>query len=469
MLTCSHYIDGVLIGSDTEFVTCEPWTGARFARVAQAGPAEIDAAVSACVRASRIWRRTPLGDRIAAVADMLAFMQRPQFIEHAAQVISKETGKPAGLAREEVVESLDFIAAYLREARSVSEVCDLGEVGARHSALLRSQPVGVCAVIKPWNFPLQMIVWSVFPALLSGGGCIIKPSEHAPASAAVLIDVLKASDLPAGLVNILNGPGEVGAALAGHPAVSFVSLTGSVRAGRAVAELCARQLKPCQLELGGSDPALVLPDADLPETARSIAAAAFAHAGQVCTSIKRIIVDHDVRDAFVEQLRSAVTRLERGVDYGPMINRKQFEAAGRFLDDALASECEILAGARPSGDDLFFDPVLLSEGNGSAALLHDECFGPVRPILEATSTDAMVEAANATPYGLGASIWTRDTELAIRLSERIEASLVWVNDHNIAHPALPWTGRKSSGFGPPLGGNALAASQMHQSVMIRRS
>jgi acyl-CoA reductase-like NAD-dependent aldehyde dehydrogenase len=312
----------------------------------------------------------------------------------------------------------------------------------------------VVAVIKPWNYPLEMIAWSLFPALLAGNTVVVKPSEKSAAVAMAFAEMASDLALPPGILNIIHGDGSTGSLLVQNDTVRFVSFTGSVRAGRQIAAECARRLIRCSLELGGNDAAIVLPDADLDLTANGLVWGAFCNGGQVCVGIKRAYVDQSIYPQLLEAISSRIRDLRPFVDVGPMVDEQQRDTVVEFVADAVSRGAQAITGVSDDGP-LYFPPVVLTNVDPSSRLLSDECFGPVLPLVQVKSTEEAVALANKSNYGLGASIWTSNHDAARVLAGKLEVGMVWVNDVNVAFPQAVWGGLKNSGSSFELGAEAI--------------
>jgi succinate-semialdehyde dehydrogenase/glutarate-semialdehyde dehydrogenase len=437
----------------------DPATGEVWRTYAAALPDEIASAVAAARNAQREWGARPVRER----ARMLERFRRVLFDRRreVADLLMRENGKPAGEAMAaEVATILDFASYYAREAPRV-----LGGSGWRAShglAMWRKrvrityEPYGVVAVIAPWNYPFLLAAGVTLPALVAGNSVILKPSELTPSSGMLLGELLRAAGVPPGVITVLPGDGATGAALIAA-GVDKVSFTGSVATGRRVAVACAEQLLPCSLELGGSDPAIVLEDADVEHAARGVAWGRFTNAGQTCVAPKRVFVVASRYDAFVDALRRTVAALHIGPgaagdsDVGPLIRPSQVTQLRAQLDDALARGARILAQA-PIGagaGERFFPPTVLGDVTTSMRVLNEETFGPLLPVIRVRDLEDAVRQANASTFGLSASIWTGDHGQAAEIASRLEAGTVAINDvAMVAGMAdVPHGGVKASGLG----------------------
>jgi succinate-semialdehyde dehydrogenase/glutarate-semialdehyde dehydrogenase len=332
----------------------------------------------------------------------------------------------------------------------------------------RKYPIGICAAVLPFNFPVSLYAWKVAPALMAGNAVIAKPASTAPLTEIVLTQMMHEAGVPAGIANLVTGPSRtVGETLIRHPAVKKIALTGSTETGKAVYEAAAAGLKHLTLELGGSDPTVVCDDADLEMAAETIVKSGrFRNAGQSCTSVKRVYVFERIFEQFSDLVAQYAQKLRLGnglepaVEMGPLNNAQVREDVERLLQDALKRGALVTAGGgRPSGREydrgFFLQPTVLLNVPDDATIWQEECFGPVLPLMKVRDLDEAIERANSSPYGLGSAIWSENDKRIERFVDRIHAGMVWVNYKPLSLPEAPFGGVKDSGIGRELGAEGL--------------
>jgi acyl-CoA reductase-like NAD-dependent aldehyde dehydrogenase len=401
--------------------------------------------------------------------------QQDEFID----VLLRESGKPrTEILMMEIYSACDALTYYAKHAAQMlrSEKRPLhGVMRFVKKLRIEYRPLGVIGVISPWNGPFILSLNPTIQALLAGNAVLLKPSEVTPFSGKLVGDLLEAVALPEGLLTVLTGDGETGAALV-EAGVDKISFTGSVKTGRSVAEACARQLIPCTLELGGKDPMIVCEDANLDNAAGGAIAGAFLNSGHVCCGIERAYVVDQVADEFIQKVLERVSRLRQGCqgdfDVGAIFWDRQMEIIEAHVADAIAKGAKVLAGGRrnPSLDGLFFEPTVLSEVNHDMLIMREETFGPVLPIMRVSDLDEAVRLANHSHYGLGATIWTRDNSSGIELARRIDSGSACINDMTVTYGVLeaPFGGIKNSGLGQIHGPNALRGFTHPKPILIDR-
>ena len=433
-----------------------PADGRVVAELALAQPADVDAAV-ACARAALPgWSGATPAERSAVLATLAELLQA-----HAAEVVAEEvsqTGKPVRLATEfDVPGSVDNIAFFAGAARHL-EGKATAEYSADHTSSIRREAVGVVATITPWNYPLQMAVWKVIPALAAGCSVVIKPAELTPLTTLTMARLAKEAGLPDGVLNVITGAGaDAGQALAGHPGVDVVTFTGSTPVGRKVMAAAAAQGHRTQLELGGKAPFVVFDDADLEAAVHGAVAGALINSGQDCTAATRAIVAANLYDDFVAGVAELMGKIVVGdpqdpdTDLGPLISFAHRAKVAAIVDRAPAQGARVVTGGRaPDLPGAYYLTTLLADVAEDSEAYRDEIFGPVLTVRRHNGDDDALRQANDTDYGLAASAWTRDIYRAQRASREIKAGCVWINDHIPIISEMPHGGLGASGFGKDM-------------------
>ncbi|MCO5972388.1 gamma-aminobutyraldehyde dehydrogenase [Actinoallomurus soli] len=431
----------------------DPSTGETYAQAPLSGPADVDAAMTAAAAAFEQWRDATPGERSLALLRIADAIEARA--EDLVQAECRNTGKPLQLTRDEEVgpmaDEFRFFAgcARLLEGRSA------GEYMTDHTSMIRREPIGVCAQVTPWNYPMVMATWKIAPALAAGNTVVLKPSDTTPVTTLMLAEIA-AEFLPPGVLNVVCGDRDTGRELVGHPIPQMISVTGSVRAGMQVARQAAGSLKKVHLELGGKAPVLVFDDADVAKTARGIAEAGYFNAGQDCTAATRVLATPGVYDDLVAALaeRAQATRVGPPSDedafYGPLNNANQLDRVTGFLDRAPA-HAEVVAGGGRVGDrGYFYAPTVVTGLRQDDEMIQSEIFGPVITVQRVADEDEAISMANGVPYALAASVWTRDHGRAMRMSKRLDFGAVWINTHIPFVSEMPHGGFKHSGYGKDL-------------------
>ncbi len=446
-----RYLTDVWHDASRTFSVRSPSTGEVVGEVADCGAAEALSAIEAAWSAFEAWRSTTAFERSAVLRRWHDLMLERR--DELARVMSREMGKPVREARGEVAYAAGFVAWYAEEATRVyGEVFPSSAANKRLLAL--RQPVGPVYAVTPWNFPLAMVTRKAAPALAAGCSFVLKPAEQAPLSALLLADLWREAGGPPGTLQVLpaSDPVALSDVMMQDPRIRKVTFTGSTEVGRILYGKSAATIKKLSLELGGHAPYLVFDDADVDDAVRQVMACKYRNAGQTCVCTNRIYVHRTVLDAFVERFTAATAALRVGdpldeaTDVGPLVDRQGLEKVERHMADARAKGAEVVTGGSAM-DGLYFTPTVLVGVTRDMLLMHEETFGPVAPILVFDADDEAVRAANDTPYGLAAYLYTRDLERAWRVSEALDYGIVGVNDGVPSVPFAPFGGVKQSGIG----------------------
>jgi acyl-CoA reductase-like NAD-dependent aldehyde dehydrogenase len=440
-------INGNLEDSDSRLDVINPATGTVFASCPAAGVTELDRAVAAARQACRSWRRTSYADRAALVGKLADALRENQ--DELAKLLTQEQGKPIGQS----VAEIDRGAAQSEGMVGIEIPVETLIEDEQRTIELHYRPLGVVGIITPWNAPVNLALGPLVSALYTGNSVVLKPSPYTPLTTLKLGELLK-DIFPAGVVNVLAGGDELGQAMTEHADIDKISFTGSVATGKKVLASSAGTLKRVTLELGGNDPAIVLPDADPKAIAKKIFFASFVNSGQVCMAIKRIYVHESLYDelcqALVEEANQAKvgSGLDPDTKLGPLQNKMQYDKVVNIIEDTKRSGATFLTGGEvPDTPGYFIPPTLVTDVDESSRIVTEEQFGPIVPILRYSDVDDAIERANNTRFGLSGSVWTSDPERGREVAAQLEVGTAWVNQHRATSAFVPFGGAKESGYG----------------------
>ncbi|RST77300.1 gamma-aminobutyraldehyde dehydrogenase [Siminovitchia acidinfaciens] len=429
-----------------------PATEEIIADIPLCGEGDVDKAVEAAGNAFKTWKDTTPKERSLVLLKLAEAVE--ENIDRFALLESKNVGKPVDVAKSDVNGFIDILRFYSGAARNLQGL-STGEYLENHTSMIRREPVGVVASITPWNYPLAMAGWKIGPALAAGNTVVLKPSELTPLTTLLLAEI---SDgiLPPGVLNVVTGYGEiVGAALSKHKKVQMISLTGSVRAGMAVAREAAQTLKKVHLELGGKAPVLIFDDADISKAAAGIKTGAFYNSGQDCTAATRLYVSEKIYDQFIDELVSSVQNInvgdpmEPGVEMGPLVSKAHRERVHGFVERAKKNlNVQVLTGGEELNQrGFYYKPTVITGVKQSDEIVQEEVFGPIITVIPFSNDEEAIEKANDCKYGLAASVWTSSIDRAMNMTKQLDFGAVWTNTHLSIVSEMPHGGSKFSGYG----------------------
>jgi betaine-aldehyde dehydrogenase len=460
--------------SGQRFENVNPATGEVICEVAAADPAAVDKAVDAAKRAQREWIALSAAARARVLARVAELLRARKMQLARIEVI--DTGKPIQEAPEADIGSaadcFEFFAGLAQVVQG--EHIPLGETVFAYT---RREPLGVCAGIGAWNYPIQIASWKTAPALASGNAMVFKPSELTPTTAVELAKIVEEAGAPPGLFSVVLGKGDVGAALANHPGIAKISLTGSVPTGKRVMAAAAGTLKHVTMELGGKSALIVFDDADLDDAVAAALLGNFFTQGEICSNGTRVFVQDGIRDAFVERLVARTRAIRLGdplqpeTQMGPMISAAHLEKVLTYVKAGEAEGAKLLTGGRRVTDGAlargyFIEPAIFDACRDDMTIVREEVFGPLLSVLSFDTEEEAIGRANATPFGLAAGVMTRDLSRAHRAAAALEAGVVWINSYNMTPVVMPFGGSKQSGIGRENGLAALDFYTERKSVYV---
>ncbi|MCA1190718.1 aldehyde dehydrogenase family protein [Saccharopolyspora sp. 6V] len=456
-----HFIDGAFHTTAAETIALiDPSTGGTVAEVPSGTRADVDRAAAAARAAFADWGRTTPRERADLLLEIASRVEARA--DEFARLESLDTGKPRTVAADDVQGTVDVFRFAAGAGRAFTEA-GAAEYVRDHTSILLREPVGVVGAIVPWNYPLLMAAWKIAPILAVGDTVIVKPAEQTPLTLLLLADVVR-DLLPAGVFNVVLGIGPVvGAALAEHPQIDLVAVTGSVGSGRAGAAAAADSVKRVHLELGGKAPVVIFEDADLEAAAEALRTAGYWNSGQECGAGTRVLVHESVADRFVELLAEQVGAIAVGepgagddIEVGPLISQAQLDRVRGFVERAEGEGARAVVGGRAlPGPGFFLAPTVLVDVEQGTEASREEIFGPVITVETFQDEEEAVTRANDVVYGLAASVWTTNAARSLDVPRRLDFGTVWVNSHLVLASEVPWGGFKGSGYGRDLSVYAL--------------
>jgi acyl-CoA reductase-like NAD-dependent aldehyde dehydrogenase len=463
--------------SGEEMPVVNPATEEEFETVPKSGHEDVDAAVAAAKEAFEEWSKKDPDDRAAAMRAAIAKVE--ESAKEIAGLLTKEQGKPFSESMGELHHFLHGMNYYADLASKIEGTyANLPSALGKAYGMVIKKPIGVCAAIVPYNFPLTLMGTKVGPALAAGNTIVVKPADTTPLATLRVVGLMQESGLPPGVVNVVTGPGkEVGEALATHPDVRRVAFTGSTQVGRRLMEIAAPKFKRISAELGGSDPVIVLPDANVDAAVLGINIGRFFNAGQACLAAKRVYVFAEVYDEFMEALTKRVARYELGdgmekaekpkIRMGPLNAPRHRDLISDQLQDAVDNGAKVaVGGGNANGKGYFFEPTVIENAPHDSRVVREETFGPLLPVWKVDDVDEAIRLANDSPYGLGSSVYTHNVNWIHRASQEIEAGMTWVNQLHFGYDELPFGGVKESGIGREHGKEAIEHYLEQKSVVV---
>lgn len=465
-MTFPMTVNGLMIETEDRISVTNPATGQVFGSAPDASQAELDQAVAAARAALPAWRETWWEDRAETLKDIAHAMT--EHLDELAGLLTREQGKPLADARSEISRSIQWIE-HVADLTLEDEI--INDMPGR-SIRIRHVPIGVVAALAPWNFPITLAVWKIAPALLAGNTVVLKPSPFTPLTTLRLGQII-APLLPPGVINVISGSDRLGPWLTAHPGIDKIAFTGSTQTGKAIMGSAAERLRRVTLELGGNDAAIVLPDVDLEDVVPKLFWAAFRNNAQFCLATKRLYVHESIYEPFIKAFAEFAAQvklgngLEEGTQIGPVQNQGQWQRVRQFVERARQRGERVLEIApERTPEQGFFHPIVLVDSPpDDSEIVSEEVFGPVLPILRFKDVDEVLQRVNASEYGLGGSVWSRDTQRAQEIAQRIESGTVWVNTIHELYPSLPFGGHKASGIGVENGMAGLMEYVQFQTVI----
>jgi acyl-CoA reductase-like NAD-dependent aldehyde dehydrogenase len=461
-------IDGKTVTTASRMDVVNPATGKAFATVPVAGEKELDAAVVAARAAQRGWNALGIGLRremLISLSEAIA-----ENTEAFTQLFVKEQGRPAAMAKREIIRG----ASWLEEVARQDLPVDVVEDAEGRRVEVHHQPLGVVAAIVPWNFPFLLAIWKIAPALLVGNTLVLKPSPFTPLCALKLGELARRI-LPPGVFNVISGEDSLGPLMTAHPGFAKISFTGSTATGKRVMEAAAKDLKRITLELGGNDAAIVMPDVNLDKVAQKIFFGAFFNTAQVCIATKRLYIHESIYDALRDRLVALAKATAVGDGsapesvFGPIQNAPQYRRVKALIEAARTQGLVLIEGREVPKEGYFIPITLVDNPPDDARVVTEEAFGPVLPLLKFSDVDDVIRRSNNSPYGLAGAVWSANIGEAMAIARRMETGTVWINDNLQNAPHIPFAGFKQSGFGVENGRGGLLEFTQPQTIFVPKA
>lgn len=476
MKTYLNFVNGQPVGSERTFESLNPATGEVLGLAPISTAEQVKAAIAAARAAQPAWAARPDAERKALMMQLAEAIK--QNAPYLAEWVTREQGKPLGGLGPDQVPGSRFELWGCEVWTQVPASFDLPvevvfEDDTRRDEVHR-KPFGVVAAIAPWNWPLLIAIWQIIPSIRAGNTVVIKPSEYTTIGTLELVRVI-GELLPKGVINTVSGPGEVGSWLVSDPGIDKIMFTGSGPTGAKIAEAAARNMVPTTMELGGNDAAIMLPDADPKAMAMGLFWGAFINMGQTCACAKRLYVHESLFEPTVQALKELAEAMpmgngmDDGMVMGPIQNKMQYDKVVSLVESAKKAGATIVCGGAPKGGPGYFYPLTLVTGlKDGDRLVDEEQFGPVLPIIKYSNVEDAIASANRLDAGLGASVWSSDIEKAKQVAGRIQAGTVWINQHGMIHPMVPFGGAKGSGYGVEFGLEGLKSVTRPQVISVKK-
>lgn len=465
-----NLIDGEMVETAQTMEVVNPANEEVIGTVPACGKDELDRAVAAARRAFKIWSKTPMEERRAAIRKISGIIKENADELH--RLLTAEQGKPHQQAMGEVIGASMMVGAQ----SSLDLDDEVNEDSDTRLSRTRRVPVGVVGGIVPWNFPVMMAMQKIAPAMLSGCTIVLKPSPFTPLTTLRIAELIKDA-APAGVINVITGEDSLGPLITEHPDIDKITFTGSTATGKKIMEGASRDLKRITLELGGNDASIVLPDADVGKVAEQLFWSSFSNAGQICVAAKRVYIHEDIYDDLSKAIAEYAKTVkvgdgsQQGTGVGPIQNRKQYERVLDLIQDAKDQGYKFLVGGDhdPKVPGYYVPITILDNPPEDARIVAEEQFGPVMPLMKFSSDEEVIERANNSDYGLAGAVWTKDTDRGVRIAEQLETGTVWINEYLHLSPFAPFGGHKQSGFGAEYGKEGLLEFTYPQVITVRKN